>query len=66
MPAREGELCQKALNLAAIFCDGDAEVILYDIRESKYFSTGVRMSVTPLVLSRLKALLGEENVVAKE
>ena len=66
VPAREGELCQKALNLAAIFCDGEAEVILYDIRESKYFSTGVRMSATPLVLSRLKALLGEENVVAKE
>ena len=65
VPARDGELCKKALNLAAIFCDGDAEVILYDIRESKYFATGVRMSATPFVLSRLSALLGEENVVAK-
>ena len=65
VPARDGELCKKALNLAAIFCDGGAEVILYDISEQKYYATGLRMTVTPFVLSKLNELLGEANVVAK-
>ncbi len=65
VPAREGEVCKKVLNLAAIFCDGVSEVILYDMSEGKYYATGLRMSVTPFTIERLNRLLGSDNVVAR-
>ncbi len=65
VPERDGEIAQKALNLAAIFCDGNVEVILYDMSEQKYLATGLRMTVTPYILSKLESTLGKENVVAK-
>ncbi len=65
LPDREGPTYRKALNLVEIFCDGQAEVILYDGSDQKYYTTGLRLSATPFVLSRLKALLGDGNVVAK-
>ncbi len=63
--AREEEVCKKVLNLAAIFCDGETEVILYDTSKGKYFATNLRMSVTPFTLERLNQLLGADNVAAK-
>ncbi len=65
VPAKENEEAKKALNLASIFCDGTVEVILYDLSEQKYYTTGRRMTVTPYILSKMKAILGEANVVAK-
>ncbi len=65
VPDRESEEAGKALNLAAIFCDGSVEVILYDMREQKYYATGRHMTVSPYILSKLEAILGKENVVAK-
>ncbi len=65
VPERESRETKKALNLAAIFCDGGTEMILYDMKEKKYLSTGMHMTVTPYILSKLEAVLGKENVVAK-
>ncbi len=65
VPDREGRAFRKALNLVSIFCDGNAEVILYDMSEGKYFTTGLRMSVTSFTLSRMRDILGDGNVVAK-
>ena len=65
VPDREGEPYRKAINLAEIFCDGYTAVIVYDLSEGKYYSTGLSMKVTPFVLTRLEGILGKENVVAK-
>ena len=65
VPDREGEAYKKALNLAEIFCDGTTAVIFYDMKEGKYYSSNLRMRVTPFVLTRLEGILGKENVVAK-
>ncbi len=65
IPDRDGEPCKKALNLVSIFCDGTTEVILYDMSDGKYYATGLRMSLTPFVLSRMMDILGDGNVVAK-
>ncbi len=65
VPDREGEPYKKALNLVSIFGDGMTEIILYDMSESKYYATGLRLTASPFVLSRLKGILGDENVVAK-
>ncbi len=65
VPEKDCPETQKALNLAAIFCDGGVEVILYDRREQKYLSTGLSMTVTPYILSQLEQVLGEGNVVTK-
>ncbi len=65
VPQRNSEEAKKALNLAAIFCDGSVEIILYDMSEQKYYATGRRMTVTPYILSKLTEILGGDNVVAK-
>ena len=57
---------RKAENLIEIFCDGDAEVIFFDKSKSEYVRmNNIRLMATPLVLSELRALLGNENVVLK-
>ncbi len=65
VPAKDSPEAEKVLNLAAIFCDGNCEVILYDMAEQKYFATGRRMTVTPYILEKLQAILGKDNVVGK-
>ncbi len=65
VPEKESEKAKKALNLAAIFCDGGTEVILYDMSTQKYLSTGLSMTVTPYILAKLEQILGGDNVVAK-
>ncbi len=65
VPAKQSEEARKALNLAAIFCDGSVEVVLYDMSEQKYYTTGRRMTVSDYILSKMKEVLGENNVVAK-
>ncbi len=65
VPSLSGETGRKAVNLVEIFCDGTTEVILYDESTAKYMATNLRIRATPFVLSRLKRVLGEENVVAR-
>ena len=65
VPDMEGEPYRKALNLVEIFCDGVSAVVFYDMSQGKYFAANLRVSATPFVLSRLKGVLGDENVVAK-
>ncbi len=65
VPKKDSVEAKKALNLAAIFCDGTVEVILYDMSEQKYLATGLRMTVTPYILSKLESVIGKENVVPK-
>ena len=64
LPNMSGEIYRKAFNLVSIF-DGDVSVILYDTSSKKYLSTGVGISATPYVISQLRNILGEENVVLK-
>ncbi|MCI8388470.1 MAG: DNA polymerase III subunit alpha [Clostridiales bacterium] len=57
---------KKAANLAAIFCEGDVEVVFYDKSKSEYVRmNNVRLMATPLVVSELRRLLGDDNVVLK-
>lgn len=65
VPDLEGEAYRKARNLAEIFCDGRTEVIFYDESRKGYYASGLRMTITPFVLSRLATILGEKNVVPK-
>ena len=54
---------QKAKNLVDIFCDGQVQVVFYDLSAKKYIAYGVKATVTPLVLDELGQILGGENVV---
>ncbi len=65
VPNMEDEPYQKAMNLIAIFSDGMTEVILYDISQSKYFTTGLRCTASLTVLDRLTRILGDGSVVPK-
>ena len=56
----------KAVNLAAIFCDGTTEVVFYDKSKREYIKLGnIRLSATPFVVAELRKLLGDDNVVVK-
>jgi hypothetical protein len=65
VPDREGGVYRKALNLCEIFCDGTTAVILYDMKEGKYFAGDLRVRATPFVLARLEGIVGKENVVVR-
>ena len=56
----------KAQNLCYIFCDGSAEVIFYDKSTAEYKRmSGIRLAASDFVVSELRLLLGDENVVTK-
>ena len=56
----------KAQNLCYIFCDGSAEVIFYDKSTAEYKRmTGIKLAASAFVVSELRLLLGDENVVVK-
>ena len=60
----EDEGYLKAANLIDIF-EGNTAVVFYDTSKSKYFSYNAGLNVDEFLLSELKKLLGEENVVFK-
>ncbi len=64
VPDLSGEAYKKALNLVEIF-EGSVRVIFYDTSTSSYVKTELAVDASPFVLGELRALLGEENVVAK-
>ena len=56
---------KKAINLVGIF-DGNIPVIFYETENSKYVQRAdLKIDATPFVISELKKLLGDENVVEK-
>ena len=55
---------QKALNLVDIF-EGTVQVIFYNTVENKYVSYSNGISLSSFVLTELRNVLGEENVVIK-
>ena len=55
---------QKALNLVDIF-EGTVQVIFYNTAENKYVSYSNGISLSSFVLTELRNVLGEENVVIK-
>lgn len=65
VPDTMGERYLKAENLVNIFCDGQTEVVFYDMSQGKYLRYHVKVRLTSLVKERLTAILGEENVVVK-
>lgn len=64
LPDLTGECYQKATNLLDIF-DGEIPVILYDASRSSYVPYRHGASVDEFLLSELRSLLGEENVVPR-
>ena len=54
----------KAKNIVDIF-DGNTSVIFYDSSSASYKAYSIGIEATPYVLSELKEILGEDNVVAK-
>ena len=55
---------QKVLNLVDIF-EGTVQVIFYNTAENKYVSYSNGISLSSFVLTELRNVLGEENVVIK-
>ena len=55
----------KAKNMVDIFNEGDVRVIFYDMSTKKYSEYSERIYCTDYVISQLKEILGDENVVAK-
>ena len=64
VPARESEQFMKAVNLIDIF-EGGTQVIFYPMDEKSYFSYSRPINASEFVISELRALLGEGNVVFK-
>ncbi len=65
VPDRESAPCRRALAVISIF-SGSAPVVLYEAGTAKYHRmTGIGAALTPFVLSELRELLGDENVVLK-
>ena len=56
---------RKAMLLCEIFAEGSCKAVFYDGSNGKYIRTNLSITATPYVLSELKALLGEENVVVR-
>ncbi len=65
VPDMQGEIYRKALNLTEIFCDGTTTLIFFDTSTGKYMAASHRVSASPLVIDRLRVLLGEKNVVVR-
>ncbi len=55
----------KAKNMVDIFNEGSVRVIFYDMSTRKYSEYSERIYCTEYVISQLKGILGDENVVAK-
>ena len=64
VPSMDCEEYRKARNLVETFA-GVARVIFYDASTAQYVKTELGVEASPLVLSKLSAVLGKENVVAK-
>lgn len=64
VPDLEGEKYLRALNLIEIF-DGTGAVVFYDSSSSKYLPHQGGALVSELLISELKKILGDENVVYK-
>lgn len=65
VPDTTGEAYLKAENLVNIFCDGQTEVVFFDMSQGKYLRYHAKLRLTPVVKERLTAILGGENVVVK-
>ena len=48
-----------------IFNEGSARVIFYDMSTKKYSEYSERIYLTNYVISELKKIIGDDNVVAK-
>ena len=64
LPDREGVLWQKARNLIEIF-EGEFPVAFYDAEEKQYDFEIPSIALSDYLLSELRAMLGEENVILK-
>lgn len=63
LPALEGELCRQILELAQAF-PGSMPLILYGTDKRRYVTPGdIRVAADEAFLARLRALLGDGNVV---
>ena len=62
VPKLDCEQTKKAQNLVEIF-EGTTAVVLYECESGKYLPSGLGAEVTPFLVSELKKILGEENVV---
>ena len=63
VPDMTGIAYQKAKNLVDIFCDGQVQVVFYDMSVGKYAAYSVKSTVTPLILQEWERILGKDNVV---
>lgn len=61
----QGETFMKAKNLVDIFNEGSIKVIFYDRSTSKYSEYSERMFYSNYAISKLKKMLGNDNVVLK-
>ncbi len=61
----QNEMFLKAKNLVDIFNEGSMRVIFYDMSAQKYNEYSERMFYSEYVISTLKDILGEDNVVVK-
>ena len=65
IPSTEDKTYKRVIALLSIF-PGNVPVIFYDESTGQYDKNGiVNAAPSPLVVSELKKILGEENVVAK-
>ena len=62
LPSLECEQAKKAKNLVEIF-EGDTAVMLFDNSTKQYTPIQSRADVSGVLVSELKTLLGDENVV---
>jgi hypothetical protein len=65
VPDMACEVFLKAKNMVDIFNEGSVRVIFYDMSTKKYSEYSERIYCTEYVVSQLKGILGDENVVAK-
>ena len=56
---------KKAKNLVDIFNEGSVRVIFYDMSTKKYSEYSERVYFTEYVITELKHILGNDNVVTK-
>lgn len=62
IPRLDCEETRKAKNLIEIF-EGNVSVMLYDNETKQYTNLGIRAEISNFLISELKNLLGDENVV---
>ena len=59
------ELFHNAKNIVDIFNEGSIRVIFYDMSTKKYSEYSERLYYSSYVISQLKIILKDENVVTK-